>query len=214
MSPLTPDALDTLTQGLTSLGCQDLQPALLAYLAELKLWNTRYGLVNADSDRELVIKHILDSLTPLEFFRDRAPGTLADIGSGAGLPGIPLSLGLPHTRVTLVEKQEKRVRFLENTRLMNRLENIRVCNSAFERLSETFDLVTFRAFTPLSAPMVENLCRLLSPGGVLAAYKGRKETLEEELTTLQGLELDTEIHPLRVPFLEDPRHLVVLSPRW
>lgn len=211
--------LDLLRQGLEVLGCGEIQSGLESYLGELNLWNPRYGLINASGDREILVKHFLDSLAPLSWFRtwsSLGASTLADIGSGAGLPGIPLSLALPGISFSLVEKQAKRVRFLENCRLMTNLKNVEILNENFEALDRKFDLVTFRAFTPLESPIVSKLLGLVAPGGHIAAYKGRQQTLNEELSSLNGLEVSGkpvrwEVHPLKVPFLEEERHLVILS---
>jgi len=203
--------MEILKSGLQILGCSEIYEKLMAYFDEIKLWNTRYGLVNITDDRELVIKHFLDSLTPLAHIHSWNPGTVADIGSGAGLPGIPLSLAMPESRFTLVEKQAKRVRFLENTQLMVGLPNVEILNVNFETINSVFDVVTFRAFTPLDTVVVPKLLKLVSPGGHIAAYKGRLETIRMELEDLRPLGLNMEIIPLKVPYLNDERHLVVLS---
>lgn len=203
--------MDILKSGLGALGCPEIYDKLMAYLGELKLWNPRYGLVNIADDRELVVKHILDSLSPLALFMSWNPRTLVDIGSGAGLPGIPLSLGLPKVQITLVEKQAKRVRFLENTRLMVGLPRVEIQNVNFETIKQCFDIVTFRAFTPLDPEVVPKLLALTAPGGRIAAYKGRKQTIDQELEGLKSLGLKIEVIPLKVPYLQDERHLVVIE---
>ncbi|OHD12004.1 MAG: 16S rRNA (guanine(527)-N(7))-methyltransferase RsmG [Spirochaetes bacterium GWB1_48_6] len=201
---------ETLKSGLETLGCPEIYEKLLEYFHEIKLWNTRYGLVNFSEDRELIVKHFLDCLAPLEPFKKWGSLRFADIGSGAGLPGIPLSLALPECRFTLVEKQAKRVRFLENTQLMVGLPNVEILNVNFESLESSYDLVTFRAFTPLDTEVVLKLLKLVAPGGRIAAYKARKQSIDLELKALESLNLPLEVIPLKVPFLDDERHLVVI----
>ncbi|MDR3144996.1 MAG: class I SAM-dependent methyltransferase, partial [Treponema sp.] len=144
------------------------------------------------------------------------PPSIADIGSGAGLPGIPLAAALPGYPFVLLERSGRRAAFLRNTLAVLGLSNAVVEETDMKRAApERFGLVVFRAFRPLEPAGVKSLFRLLRRGGVLAAYKGRRETIEAELAGLAGLKdrPQTELYPLSVPFLEEERHLLVLKPQ-
>ena len=179
------------------------------YIEEIERFNPAYGLVGARNREELTVKHILDSLAPLGIISGliRAGSPAADVGSGAGLPGIPLAIALPDADFTLIERMGRRANFLRNTLAVLGLPNARVEEADMERTpGSRFDLAVFRAFRPLEPPLLRALFRLLRPGGVLAAYKGRRAAIMEELA---GVE-DLEIVPCPVPFLAEERHLLCL----
>jgi 16S rRNA (guanine527-N7)-methyltransferase len=194
---------------------------LNTYRGEIELFNPAYGLVGAKDQQELVVKHLLDSLAPLGSMirllgaEDReSRGLLADVGSGAGLPGIPLALCLPRFPVTLIERSGRRVRFLRNTLAVLGLSQVTVDAQEMEKAAPgRFALVTFRAFRPLEPELLKGLFRLLKPGGVLAAYKGRKEMINAEMGAIQHLTGGWEAIPTPVPFLDEERHLVVIRGR-
>jgi 16S rRNA (guanine527-N7)-methyltransferase len=195
---------------------------LSGYIEEIERFNPAYGLVGAKDRRELVVKHILDSLAPLGvLLRFLGCGTascpasgtplIADVGSGAGLPGIPLAIALPEARVTLIERMGRRAGFLQNTLAVLALENVTVEEGEMEKAEGgRFDLVAFRAFRPLEKPVLRGLLRLLREGGSLAAYKGRREAIETEMKAAGDLTGAWEAFPCPVPFLDEERHLVVI----
>lgn len=198
-----------------------LQETLEAYVRELELFNPAYGLVGTESHEELIIKHILDSLAPLgpilrALDRDgSAPPSLsiADAGTGAGLPGLPLACALSSFQFTLIERMGRRIGFLQNTLAVLGLENVRLEQADIEKArSGPFDLITFRAFRPLEPPILKALLKLLKPEGVLGAYKGRLEKIREEMAPIESLIGSWESIPVQVPFLNEERHLVVIRP--
>ena len=226
---------DLLAAGLSKLGLDNaavrIHPILTQYIEEIELFNPAYGLVKVQDRRELIIKHILDSLAPLSCIRgilenregagQRAP-RVADVGSGAGLPGIPLAISLPEAEFTLIERMGRRAGFLRDALAVLGLPNVRVEETEMEKLPAAqtggFDLIVFRAFRPLGPDILKGLLRLLSPGGTIAAYKGRRESIEEEMSKLIG-EAEKgkgpaiggwEILPLEVPFLEEERRLLLI----
>jgi 16S rRNA (guanine527-N7)-methyltransferase len=193
------------------------------YLDEIELFNPAYGLVGAGSRKELVIKHILDSLSPLGIIHRllsappagqsaaAVPSPIADAGSGAGLPGIPLAIAMPGVPVTLIERMGRRAGFLENTRAVLGLSNITVEEGTIEQAPpRRFSLVTFRAFKALEPLVLKSLFRLLLPGGFLAAYKGRKDAIDAEMEGIKQYAGEWKILPCPVPFLEEERRLVVM----
>jgi len=201
--------------GLNESGGRVLQ-LLERYIEEIELFNPAYGLVKVKDRRELVVKHILDSLAPLKVKRDLFMGReslkIADIGSGAGLPGIPLAVCLPHAAFTLIERMGRRAGFLRNAVAALGLPNVAIEEADMDKLviadNDRYDLIVFRAFRPLDGAILKGLFALLKPAGLLAAYKGRRQAIDEEMSDLQNL--TWEVVPLEVPLLEEERHLVLI----
>ncbi|MDE6068689.1 MAG: 16S rRNA (guanine(527)-N(7))-methyltransferase RsmG, partial [Treponemataceae bacterium] len=128
--------------------------------------------------------------------------TIADIGSGGGLPGIPLAAAFPQFNFVLVERMSKRCAFLENVRALLGLENVRIENSELEKIPhESFEIATFRAFRPLEKKMLSNLLAVLKKGGALAAYKAKRKNIVEEMRLANCGSYN--IIALDVPFLTD-----------
>lgn len=205
-----PDGIEPLLRdGLAALGleAEALTPPLLAYLALLVRWNATYNLTAIRDPREMVTKHLLDSLAMAPFVPD-AP--LADLGTGPGLPGIPLAIARPGCTVTLVESNGKKARFLREAVRTLRLPNARVAESRAENLDEpgAYSVITARALATLDR-IIEVGGHLLSPDGRLLAMKA--ETVAEEAARLPaGWRLDA-VHPLAVPGLAATRQLAVVA---
>jgi 16S rRNA (guanine527-N7)-methyltransferase len=181
------------------------------YRLELERWNRAFGFVGARGE-ELVVRHFLDSLAGLDTIRTLAGGgRLADVGSGAGFPGVPLAIMLPEAGFTLVEPASRKAAFLRGVGILLGLGNVSVVERQLREVQGSFDVVTFRAFRPLDGQTLSGLRRLLAPGGALVAYKGRRERIAEELRALNLAEgAEAEVVALQVPFLEEERHLVIL----
>jgi 16S rRNA (guanine527-N7)-methyltransferase len=136
---------------------------------------------------------------------------IADVGSGAGLPGIPLAIALPQARFTLIERMGRRAGFLANTIAVLGLDNVTVEEAEMEKAAPArFNLICFRAFRPLEPPILKGLFRLMAPGGVLAAYKGRQEAIAAEMAKLGEQGGPWKALPCPVPGLEEERHLLVI----
>jgi 16S rRNA (guanine527-N7)-methyltransferase len=143
----------------------------------------------------------------------RPTPSIADAGTGAGLPGLPLACALPDAHFTLIERMGRRIGFLQNTLAILGLENVSLEQADIEKArSGPFNLITFRAFRPLEPPMVKALVRLLAPGGKLAAYKGRIEKIQKEMAPIESIVTAWEALPVQVPFLNEERHLVIIEP--
>ncbi|MRH01609.1 16S rRNA (guanine(527)-N(7))-methyltransferase RsmG [Xanthomonas sontii] len=198
-----------LEQGLHAQGLDAaaLAPPLLAYLALLTRWNRTYNLTAIRDPHEMVTRHLLDSLAMQPFAQE---GALADLGTGPGLPGIPLAIARPQLRVTLVESNGKKARFLREAVRQLRLDNARVAESRAEALDEAgaYDLLTARALDTL-AGIVAVGGHLLRPGGRLLAMKGVRP--DEEIAALPPGWVAPTVHPLQVPGLGADRHLVVVE---
>ena len=223
------DLIDGLKKcGIPEEACPALAQKMEAYIKEIILFNSAYNLTNTSDRDELVVRHILDSLAAwpkltklLYDMKNEAPSealVLADIGSGGGLPGIPLAAAFSlcpdfaDLRIELVERMEKRCSFLENCAAILGLKNVTVVNSEAERVdAEAYNLITFRAFRPLDKKMTKTLLRIVKAGGFLCAYKAKEENIKEEMSAISMLVPDYEIQTLKVPGLEDSeRNLVVI----
>lgn len=205
--------MSVLTKGLKELQIEYSEKQLdliNEYIDEVMLFNPKYGLVNAKGDT-FVIKHILDSLAGITKIKEYNPKSIADVGSGGGFPGIPLAIFFPETTFHLIERSGKRCNFLRNAVLTLGLKNIEVRESAVELIKERFDIVTFRAFTPMEKPITTCLLSLLNENGVIFAYKGKKSTIKDELVVIDELIKSSEISSVTVPFLPDERNFLILT---
>ena len=208
MNPLTP-LLPELESGLVALGLptRPLAERLLDYLALLDRWNRTYNLTAVRDPREMLVKHLLDSLAMHAHVHDER---LADLGTGPGLPGIPLAIVKPQLQVALVESNGKKARFLREAVRQLGLGNARVLEARAEDVTEDgqFDAITARALDRL-AGILRVGGHLLRAGGRLLAMKGPR--VDEEVAELPpGWRLDA-VHPLVVPGLDAERHLVVVA---
>ncbi len=211
---------EILYRGLKELGLPgdgSLLESLAQYTRAIESWNPAYGLVGASGD-ELVIKHILDSLAPLStiesFLHPRVdePLHIVDLGTGAGLPGIPLALARPHFRITLLDRMTRRIRFLEAMKSELHLDTVDIVEEQVERAKGSFDVVTFRAFRPFERKLFKRVFSICAPGGIVVAYKGKAEKARAELPKLEGLYASVTLLPVKVPFLDDERCIVVMTP--
>ena len=209
LNPLRPE----LEAGLRALGLDVARASpLLDYVALLVRWNATYNLTAIRDPREMVAKHLLDSLAMHPFVDAIADagGRLADLGTGPGLPGIPLAIAKPGLKVTLVESNGKKTRFLREAVRKLGLGNVEVVESRIEAYDAPgrFDAITARALATLPL-ILESGGHLLRPGGVLLAMKG--VVPDEEIAALPpGWEV-RETHPMRVPGLAAERHLIVVA---
>lgn len=175
---------------------------LLDYAALLAKWNRTYNLTAIRDPFAMVAHHLLDSLSVLPHLplaADRA--RIADAGSGAGLPGIPLAIARPRWHVALAESSQKKAAFLRQASIELALDNVEVHEGRVEawRPQPLFDLVISRAFAALGEFIAA--CRhLVAPGGVLAAMKGAAP---------QDLMARCSLIRLQVPLLDAQRHLVL-----
>jgi 16S rRNA (guanine527-N7)-methyltransferase len=182
---------------------------LIAYTALLAKWNRSYNLTAIREPLAMVSHHLLDSLAVLPHVAlDARAARVADAGSGAGLPGIPIALARPQWQLALIEASQKKAAFLRQAKIELGLQNVEVHEGRVEawRPAQRFALVISRAFSEL-ADFVSACRHLLEHGGVLAAMKGKYP--QAELARLPaGIRCDKVVR-LQVPFLEAERHLVL-----
>lgn len=179
---------------------------LVAHLDLLDDWNTRMNLTAIRDRPSQLTKHLLDSLTVLPYLQGER---IADVGSGAGFPGIPLAIVEPHRHFSLIESTGKKCRFLEHVRDTLELKNVEVVQSRAESYKPEvrFDTVLARAVGPI-ADLVKVAGPLVVGGGRLLAMKGRYPQ-DELAAKLNGWKV-ASVHPLTVPGLGEERHLVEL----
>jgi 16S rRNA (guanine527-N7)-methyltransferase len=180
--------------------------ALLALVDALEAGNARFNLTAIRDRPGMLRKHVLDSLTVQPFVR----GAVADVGTGAGFPGLPLAIVNPDLRFTLIESTGKKARFAAQTAADLALANVEVVNARAEdyRPRRPFDTVMARALASL-ADFVAYAGHLCATEGRMLAMKGRRP--DAEIAALSGSFHVSGIHRLRVPGLDDERHVVELS---
>lgn len=201
--------MTTLLDGTRALALElsDAQLArLVAHLDLLDEWNARMNLTAIRDRPSQLTKHLLDSLAVQPYLRGER---IADVGSGAGFPGIPLAIVEPHRQFTLIESTGKKCRFLEHVRDALELKNVAVVQSRAESYKPDmrFDTVLARAVGPV-ADLVKVAGPLVVGGGRLLAMKGRYPE-QEVAARLDGWKV-AAVHPLSVPGLGEERHLVEL----
>ena len=207
--PLPAAARADLDAGLAALGLDAaLAEPLARYLALMLRWNATYNLTAIRDPREMVTKHLLDSLAMVP----AVPGvvTLADLRTGPGLPGIPLAIAVPGLHVTLVESAGKKARFMREALRTLGLGNAEVAESRIEALDRpgAFQAITARALATL--PQILALGgHLLAPDGVLLAMKGARP--DDEIAALPPGWAVCDLQPLTVPGLDAERHLVTIG---
>lgn len=201
---------EQLAAGIAALGLtlpEGTESKLLAYLALLDKWNRVYNLTAVREVERMVSHHLLDSLVAVPFFQGE---TALDVGSGGGLPGIPLAIARPDLQVTLIDSIAKKTAFLLQAKAELGLANVQVVTGRVEAFKpETaFDVITSRAFSDLKE-FVTLTRHLLAPTGHWLAMKGLMP--HEEIVSLPAWARVSADHALAVPGLEASRHLIVLE---
>lgn len=204
-------------EGSSELGLQlapDQCERLASFAALLVKWNRVHNLTALDRPSDVLTHHLLDSLAIVpELVRGPAGRTprILDVGSGGGLPGIPIAIALPEAHVTLIDRVQKKTAFLQQVRVELALPNVEVVHARVEQFkAPPFDIVVSRAFASL-AEMVRLTRHLVAPGGIWAAMKGVLP--RAEMDALPPTVEAVRAVKLRVPLLGAERHLVILRPR-
>jgi 16S rRNA (guanine527-N7)-methyltransferase len=199
----------TLESGLVALELalpRDVRQKLMDYLELLAKWNKVHNLTAVREIKDMVTLHLLDSLSVLKFLNKES---ILDVGSGAGLPGIPLALARPDFKITVLDSSHKKAAFLRQAKAELGIENLEVvCKRVEEYQPERkFHTVISRAFSDLSE-FVRLTSHLRAEGGFWMAMKGVHPYDELE----QVKQMNTQVLPLKIPGTDAQRHLVLLKP--
>jgi 16S rRNA (guanine527-N7)-methyltransferase len=182
--------------------------ALLRLVDELERANAEFNLTAIRDRPGMLIKHVLDSLSLQPYLRGER---IADVGTGAGFPGLPLAIVNPQRRFTLIEATGKKARYVERTARLLDLSNVEVANLRAElyRPAVRFDTVVARALSSL-ADFAAHAGALCGPNGRLLAMKGKRP--DQEIAAVPKSFQVSAVHRIALPGLDDERHLVELSP--
>jgi len=179
---------------------------LLAYHQLLVKWNRAYNLTAVRDPQEMISRHLVDSLSILPWI---GSGRLLDVGSGPGLPGIPLAICRPDLDVTTLDSNGKKTRFQQQVRIELGLDNLTVINGRVEQVEAApFDMIVSRAFASI-ADMLTLSGHLAAPSGVFLAMKGLYP--EAELEQIPAGFALQDVHRLNLPDTDGERHLLILG---
>lgn len=202
---------DALAAGIRALGLDiaaGAQQRMLDYLALIQKWNKAYNLTAVRDPNEMVSRHLLDSLSVVPFVSEAGDNWL-DVGSGGGMPGIPLAILFPERQFTLLDSNGKKTRFLTQVKLELKLANLQVIHSRVEAFTPAvpFNGICSRAFSSLED--FSNWTRHLGDGNTQwLAMKGVHP--DDELQALPADFRLTATHVLKVPGCQGQRHLLIL----
>ncbi len=201
------DLLNMLHQGLAEMDQsldRQTESRLIHYIELIAQWNRMYNLSSIRDIDTMVTRHLLDSLSILSHIEGK---TVLDVGTGAGLPGIPLAIAMPGLQFVLLDTNQKKTKFLQQVRYQMRLDNVRVIQERVEQYqaSSLFDSVISRGFSTLREFLTLSQ-HLIKPGGQLLAMKGVFPLTElQEVTHPFNL---VEVKQLKIPKLDAERHFV------
>lgn len=186
----------------------DVDVKLLHYLRLLQKWNRVYNLTAVRDPREMVTRHLLDSLAIASYMA----GRVVDVGTGPGLPGIPLALVRSQLQFVLLDSNAKKTRFVVQAVTELGLENVEVVCKRVEEFkpSQAFDTLIVRAFAPIANVLAVS-SHLCANHGRILIMKGKKP--EQELASVPSDYNVTDVHAIAVPGLNARRHLVVVARR-
>jgi 16S rRNA (guanine527-N7)-methyltransferase len=190
--------------GLKGLGLRLDSDPYLQYLSLLHKWNKAYNLTAIRDPEEMVSKHLLDSLAILPWVNG---SNMIDVGTGPGLPGVPIALARPELKVVLLDSNGKKIRFLQEVKRKLTLDNIEIVQTRAEdyQPKQGFDTVTSRAFSELSQ-MLAWTKHFIAPNGIWLAMKGRYP--DAELTDIHNA---FKVEQYHVPGIEGERHCVIVD---
>jgi 16S rRNA (guanine527-N7)-methyltransferase len=187
--------------------------SVFIYLAELKKWSQKINLTAIKDERDIVIKHVLDSLSYLHGFTPVPGLRLLDMGSGAGFPALPIKIACPEISITLVDSVKKKASFLRHIIRTLKLTETEVIDTRTEELSvhllSTFDIVTARAFAVMKTAIAEGM-PLLKPGGTIVLSRGPEETINEQDLVRVGVSLERRFD-LTLPYSDYKRVIWVFK---
>lgn len=186
---------------------RDTQDLLLRYIALLVKWNQTYNLTAVHGPEQMVVRHLLDSLSLIPYVRGPR---VVDVGTGAGLPGIPLALVFPEYQVVLLDSQAKKIRFVTQVTAELGITNVAIAHTRVQDYhpSQGFDTVVSRAFATL-AEFISASSHLCQAGGCMLAMKGKFPV--KELEEIRQPNRVINVIPANIPGLEAERHIVQIA---
>ncbi len=187
--------------------------SMFIYLAELKKWGQKINLTAIKDDRDVVIKHVLDSLSYIYGFTPSPGLRLLDMGSGAGFPALPIKIAFPGISVTMVESVKKKASFLRHVIRTLKFGDTAVIDTRTKELPahflSTFDIVTARAFADMKSAISEGM-PLLKPGGLMVLSRGPEETINDQDLVRAGVSLESRID-LILPYSDYKRTIWIFK---
>ena len=202
-----------LAEGLKKLGIEptEMQAKQLdMYINELMIWNDKLNLVSIRSRDELIGRHVLDCLAGLEAVRELPGDTVADVGSGAGLPGLLFAIFMEDRSFSLIERSGKKAGFLRTSAaLLGMADRVEVLDKDLKEVRGSFDIVTLRAFREFG-DFYPLLNRITASGGTVAAFKAKRASVDADLSAAGLNAGDAEVRTLEVPFLPEERHMLLV----
>jgi 16S rRNA (guanine527-N7)-methyltransferase len=201
---------DLLEDGIYELGLEERlagDERLMEFITELMNWNRIYNLTSVRKPTEIVTRHILDSLSILPYIEGNR---VLDIGTGAGLPGIPLAIACPEREFVLLDSSSKKLRFVQQTLAILKLDNVSLEHRRIEdyQPQQRFDSVICRAFSELRE-IYRHAAHLCTGPGRILAMKGIYPVAEIE--SLDNRSVIQQVVPLTIPGLDAERHLVCMQ---
>ncbi|NTW65133.1 MAG: 16S rRNA (guanine(527)-N(7))-methyltransferase RsmG [Nitrospirae bacterium] len=196
------------------LGLTDEQAdACMVYLVELEKWYRKFNLTAIRDEREIIIKHFIDSFSYLRGFNPGPGMALLDMGSGAGFPALPIKIAAPALLVIMVESVRKKGTFLRHIIRTLRLEGVEVLDARTGELlpehQARYNVVTARAFADMGTALKEGSL-FLKPGGLMILSRGPAETVSDDTVAEQGMLVKAR-HEIILPGSGDPRALWVFQ---
>jgi len=174
---------------------------IILFIKILQKWNRIYNLTSINDEKEIIIKHIFDSLSVIKYIDKNK---ILDVGSGAGFPGIPLAILLENRSFTLLDSSLKRINFLNYVKIRLGLNNVNIVQSRIEDFisNDNFDIIISRAFSSLDK-FVEVTKNIFKQNSILLAMKGKLD--KKEINDIKKI---IKVYNIFVPFLEAERHLI------
>lgn len=207
---------DLLSRGLEAFGIQSMDATIemfSLFIQELLLWNQKTNLIGTQDVRQIIIRHILDSLSAYPLLKARKESIL-DVGAGAGFPSLPLAIVDTGLKLTAIEKRRKRAGFLRNVALLLRLENLCVIEKDVRHIRGSYATVLARGVGDLSS-LYFMTKRILGEESMIIAFKGRISEIEKEMIRLRKTVGNDEnmrfrVEKVKIPYLEEEERNIVI----
>ena len=216
--PLMKGERDLLSYGLHALGIgvtQKIMDRFLLFIEELFLWNSKTNLVGTSSRREVIIRHIFDSLSVYNLLKNRK-GSILDVGAGAGFPSIPMAIVDDTLSIYDLERSSRRASFLKNAAVLLKIDNFSVLECDVRDVKGLFDTILARGVAEL-ARLYDLSQGLMKERSMIIAFKGKITEIEKEVARLKGKaannrEINLRVQKVKVPCLdEEERNIVIIE---